>query len=227
MSEHEPEKEAGQGRRVPGAAVAMGGVATAAGLLLLSRRRRAARVRAHERALRELAAEMGGDLTPAQPESPRGPDFPSLTGTHRGRSIRIGTEVVGRPLRYQCLTRVVAEHTAPVEGFVVIREETALTRMADRLGLADVQVGEAAFDQRFEVVSDLPDAARLLQPEVRDALLAARFESCVIRQGEVVLRQFGPVANAQGLRQLLELAVDIAEWLETWSTDRVERNATP
>ncbi|MBI3948739.1 MAG: hypothetical protein HY321_22710 [Armatimonadetes bacterium] len=225
MAELEPEEEP-RGRRIPAGAIALAGVAAAAGALFFSRRRHTARVSEHENALRRLAEEIRGELTPAQPGSPQGPDFPSLAGTHRGRPVRVDTEVAGTPLNYQCLTRTTAEHAAPVAGFVIIREETILTRMADRLGLTDVQVGESAFDDRFEVTSDLPDAVRLLQPEVRDALLAARFESCVIRQGEVTVRQVGPVVGTEPLRQSLKLAVDIAEWLETWSAAPVGAEET-
>ncbi len=65
------------------------------------------------------------------------------------------------------------------------------------------------------MISDEPDAAELLHPEVRDALLASSFESVVIRQGEVTVRQVGPVTDPEKLRQGIQLAVEVAEWLET------------
>ncbi len=221
MAEREPDK---QRRDDEGAAkccglrpavVAAAGVATALGALAFSRVRRVGRARGHEVALAQLAEETGCQFTPSEPRNRQGPDFPAMAGTHRGRQVRVETEVSGSPLNYHFHTQATAEHTAPVEGFAIVREETFLTRVADRFGLADIQVGEPAFDDRFEVVSDLDDAARLLQPEVRDALMAARFESFTIRQGEVTVRQEGPVTDLEALRQSLKLAVDVAEWLET------------
>lgn len=215
MAEMEPEEGERRGRRLPIGAVAAAGAATILGALAFSKTRQRTRLRAHEQALDGLAEEMGAEFTPSRPGTPEGPDFPSMSGRDRDRGVRIDTEVGGSALSYQIFTRATAEHTAPVDGFVVIREETLLTRMADSLGLADIQVGEPAFDDRFEVTSDLADAGRLLQPEVRDALLASTFESVVIRQGEVTVRQNGPVADLEVLRQSLKLAVDVAEWLET------------
>ena len=45
--------------------------------------------------------------------------------------------------------------------------------------------------------------------------MGATFESVVIRPGEVIVRQRGPLTTTAALRQTLKLAVDIAEWLET------------
>lgn len=215
MSELEPQDEARRSRGLPKGAVAAAGLAAALGALAVSRTRRRVRLYAHQQALRELAEETGCHFTPARPDTPQGPDFPILEGRHRDRQVRIDSEVAGPAFGYQILTRATASHTAPVPGFVVVRHETLVTRAADRLGLADIQVGEPAFDDRFEVVSDVPDAASLLQPEVRDALMAASFESVVIRPHEVIVRQIGPVPDLPTLRQTLKLAVDIAEWLET------------
>lgn len=215
MAEMEPEEEERRSRRLPTGAIAAAGIATVLGTLAFSKTRQRTRLRAHEQALEGLAREMGASFIPARPDTPEGPDFPSMSGKSRDRGVRIDTEVGGNALNYQILTRATADHAAPVDGFVVIREETLLTRMADSLGLADIQVGEPAFDDRFEVTSDLADAGKLLQPEVRDALLASTFESVVIRQSEVTVRQNGPVADPDALRRSLKLAVDIAEWLET------------
>lgn len=215
MAELEPEEEP-RGRCFPAGALAAAGVAAAAvGAVVLSRGRQRGRIQAHSAALKQLAEETGCEFTPAQPGAPQGPDFPALAGVFNGRAVRIDTEVASGAVGYQILTRFTAEHQAPMTGFIIVREETMLTRMADRLGLADVQVGEAAFDDRFEVTSDIPDAVRYLQPEVRDALLSARFESFVIRQGEVTLRQVGPVTQREALQQSLALAMDVADWLET------------
>jgi hypothetical protein len=215
MSELEPQEEQRCGRGAPKGAIAAAAVAAALGAVAFSRTRQRVRLSAHQQALRELAEETGCQFTPAQPNDPQGPDFPTLEGLHRDRQVRLDTEVAGASLGLRLLTRATARHSAPVPGFVVIREETLTTRMADHLGLADIQVGEPAFDDRFEVTSDVPEAADLLQPEVRDALMGATFESVVIRPGEVIVRQRGPLTTTAALRQTLKLAVDIAEWLET------------
>ncbi|MDH7570557.1 MAG: hypothetical protein QHJ73_13330 [Armatimonadota bacterium] len=214
MAEMEPDGEPRDRRLSASLLAAVGAVATLGGAFAISRRRRRAQLAAHEAALRELAAELNAEFEPSVP-GPSGPDFPRMTAVQRGRRVVVDTEVAGATTGYRLLTRATAEHKARISGFVVVREETALTRVADALGLADVQVGEAAFDNRFEVTSDLPDAANLLQPEVRDTLLAARFESVVIRQDEVTVRQLGPLTEVEELRQLMKLAVDVAEWLET------------
>ncbi|HOM82322.1 MAG TPA: hypothetical protein PLU39_15155 [Armatimonadota bacterium] len=215
MAEKEPERDERRGQRLPVGMIAAAGAATLLGALAFNKTRERVRLRAHEQVLEELAQELGAQFTPSRSGAPTGPDFPSLTMKSDDREVRIDTEVGGSGLSYQILTRATATHTAPVEGFVVIREETLLTRMADHLGLADIQVNEPAFDDRFEVISDQADAAALLHPEVRDALMASSFESVVIRQGEVTVRQIGPVTDPEKLRQSIQLAVDIAEWLET------------
>lgn len=201
-------------RRLPVGAIVAGGVAAGLSAAVISRARNRARQQAHEDALKALADEYGCEFVAAEPNSGKGPDFPSLSGMLRGRNVRIETEVAGRGMETHLLTRAVAAHTAPIGGFIVIREETLLTRIADHLGLADIEVGEPEFDKRFEIASDMDDAPRLLQPEVRDALLCAVFESVVLRDGEVIVRQRGPVADAETLRQTLKLAIDLAEWLE-------------
>ncbi|HHX41419.1 MAG TPA: hypothetical protein GX715_15765 [Armatimonadetes bacterium] len=215
MAEMEPERDERRGQRLPVGMIAAAGTATLLGALAFNKTRQRARLRAHEQVLEEVARELGAQFTPSRPGTPAGPDFPSLSGKSDDREVRIDTEVGGSGFSYQILTRATAAHAAPVNGFVVIREETLLTRMADHLGLADIQVNEPAFDDRFEVISDEPDAAELLHPEVRDALLASSFESVVIRQGEVTVRQVGPVTDPEKLRQGIQLAVEVAEWLET------------
>lgn len=213
MAELEPEGQ-DRGCSFPKSALVAAGAAVTLASVALARSMSRARLQAHALTLQQVAEDTGLTYMPAQPYSKDGRDFPMLSGAFHGRNARMETEIAGTSIHNHLLNSVTISHNAPVAGFVIVRGENILTRMADHMGLADIQVGEAAFDQRFEVISDLPDAAQLLPPEVRDALLAASFESFVIRQGEITVRQHGPVVNKDLLLQSLHLAVDVAELLE-------------
>jgi hypothetical protein len=89
--------------------------------------------------------------------------------------------------------------------------EGLLSDLADWLGIKDIQVGDAAFDEAFEIRGDEPARVlALLTPSLRAELSALRIRDVRLTDAEFSSRFDGADASVQDLELALREAVRIA-----------------
>jgi hypothetical protein len=151
--------------------------------------------------LEKLAAELGLRCTRKPPVLGVFPAMPTVDGERGGRAVRFFTFTTGSGKSRQTWQACGVRCENP-QGFTFqLGTQNALSRLGTILGMQDVQVGDAAFDERFVVKTNDADFLRAaLLPEVRAALLrcwASRATGAHVKLdgGEVVYAESGSFAD--------------------------------
>ena len=98
--------------------------------------------------------------------------LPTVEGERGGRVVRFFTFTTGSGKSRQTWQACGVRCENPQGLTFQLGTQNALSRLGVLLGMQDVEVGDAAFDQRFVVKTNAPDFLRAaLLPEVRAALL--------------------------------------------------------
>ena len=139
------------------------------GAALLLGRRQARRTSEN---LAELARALGLRCAERPPLLGVFPLPPTVDGERGGRAVRFFTFTTGSGKSRQTWQACGVSCENPHGLTFQLGTQNALSRLGILLGMQDVQVGDAAFDERFVVKTNAPDFLRAaLLPEVRDSLL--------------------------------------------------------
>jgi hypothetical protein len=100
------------------------------------------------------------------------PAMPTVDGMRGGRAVSFFTFTTGSGKNRQTWQACGVRCENPQGLTFQLGTQNALSRLGVMLGMQDVQVGDAAFDERFVVKTNAPDFLRAaLLPEVRAELL--------------------------------------------------------
>ena len=139
------------------------------GAALLLGRRQARRASEN---LTELARALGLRCAQRPPVLGFLPALPTVDGERGGRAVRFFTYTTGSGKSRQTWQACGVRCENPQGLTFQLGTQNALSRLGTLLGMQDVQVGDAAFDQRFVVKTSDPEFLRAaLLPEVRTSLL--------------------------------------------------------
>lgn len=146
---------------------------------------------------------------------------PKVAGVYRGREISLEahTEYHGSDSedRYSVTyTRASARHSAGLKEEMGVLRRGPLTWGSGIAGIKSVSI-EPAFDKEYMVTCrDEPAARSLFDVEIQHKMmgLSARLRRVFIQKESVLCEMPGHVSGKQNLRNLLDLAVDMAERLE-------------
>lgn len=105
---------------------------------------------------------------------------------------------------------------------IIISKEGVFTPLSKQLGVTDIQIGDAVFDEMFLIRCDDADYARkLLNEDVRKEIVRRQQHwhgTLVIHHHEVHYEESGVIVDEKDLQRvirLIDLAKSIAETLET------------
>ncbi len=143
--------------------------------------------------------------------------MPSVVGTYRGRPIRLHTYTRshGRSsTRYSAINLTVSN---PAGGSLSLRRERWYDSVGQALGMEDIQIGDALFDQRFRIASRPPEfAVRVFQGNepLRSALMQAPPVQIELQGGMLHHRQTGLETNTDRLMALFDVMSSLADAVE-------------
>jgi hypothetical protein len=183
--------------------------------------------RKQERRARELLTAVAGRLGLELKRQPPKLGFeptPTVKGTHRGRNVRFFSYTTGSGKNRTAWCAVSAASGSTGSFTLDLCPENFLTRIATTLGMQDLSIGDAAFDEAFMIKSNDPAAAAaMLLPEIRARLLAQRQPTVngnlSVKDGEVRYAEHGSfdsAARVDRMAAMLELACDLAEVTEVY-----------
>ena len=148
----------------------------------------------------------------------------TVEGQHRDRMVRFFTFTTGSG-KSRVSWSATSAAVAGTGGFTLdLGPESLFTRIATKLGMQDIQIGDPEFDRQFVVKSnDAAYASAALLPEIRARLLAERSNGAhghlAVKGGEVRYAEVGgfddPARTAR-LAGMLEVACDLAEVAEVY-----------
>ena len=137
---------------------------------------------------------------------------PSVTGIYKNFHVRLYGYVAGRGDN-ATLMSVVNVHL-PVQNRTDLRvfRETFGTRLGTKLGLADVQIGDPAFDETWIVRCDDEAYARaILDPQLRGMFMTAKdVLSVAVSGGKVIFTETGIIGSEQFLDWAVEALTTVA-----------------
>ena len=196
------------------------------GAALLLGRRQARRTSEN---LTELARALGLRCVQRPPVLGVFPAMPTVDGERGGRAVRFFTFTTGSGKSRQTWQACGVRCENPQGLTFQLGTQNALSQLGVLLGMQDVQVGDAAFDQRFVVKTNDPDFLRAaLLPEVRTALLqcwGARATGSHVKLAgnEVVYAENGSFADTavvDRMKAVVEPLLALAALPEVYSGER-------
>lgn len=196
------------------------------GAALLLGRRQARRTSEN---LAELARALGLRCAERPPLLGVFPLPPTVDGERGGRAVRFFTFTTGSGKSRQTWQACGVSCENPHGLTFQLGTQNALSRLGILLGMQDVQVGDAAFDERFVVKTNAPDFLRAaLLPEVRTALLqcwGARATGSHVKLAgnEVVYAENGSFADTAvvgRMKAVVEPLLALAALPEVYSGER-------
>jgi len=169
------------------------------------------RLQARRRAWDALASSMGLTLEP-------GSFFtsPRVTGTYRRHMLTLDTFSRGSSKSRTTYTRIVVFVDNRANLYLALYEEGVFSKIGKFFGQEDVQIGEEEIDRRF-IIKSRPEtfAARLVTSiNLRSKLLQARSINVEVDGRELYYEQRGTETDADYLRFLLDMLMDLAEFVE-------------
>lgn len=162
--------------------------------------------------LAALAADLGLELGELPPVLGVFPRLPTVRGQYGGRTLRFFSFTTGSGKSRQVWQALGLSCANPHGLTLQLGSQNFLSAIGTMLGMQDVQVGDAAFDQRFVVKTSDPDYLRAaLLPELRAELLQRWSQRCMganvkLSGGEIVYAELGSFAEtavAERMKALL------------------------
>ena len=152
---------------------------------------------------------------------------PPMRGHYEGLGVQVRILPPGGSRSGALSTEIRMQARGDVPGGLWIVPETSKLRLAERLGIGDIRIGDEKLDARVKVGAADPDRARtiLTTPFLRDVLvdLFGRHEHIEVGEGAVVLEKLGVAPSAEVVRAWLEDLVYLVDALEAaatgWSFD--------
>ena len=196
------------------------------GAALLLGRRQARRTSEN---LAELARALGLRCAERPPLLGVFPLPPTVDGERGGRAVRFFTFTTGSGKSRQTWQACGVSCENPHGLTFQLGTQNALSRLGILLGMQDVQVGDAAFDERFVVKTNAPEFLRAaLLPEVRTALLQcwgshAAGAHVKLAGNEVVYAENGSFADTAvvgRMKAVVEPLLALAALPEVYSGER-------
>lgn len=150
---------------------------------------------------------------------------PRATGTIRGKSAEFFTYSTGTEKSRTRWAAIAIKPRAAGQLAFQLSRQRMTTRMTELFGAKDIQVGDAAFDQRWFVQTNQPEFFRAaLLPELRvklDALAIQGFKGdLLLKEGVVQYREHGGFyddAQCARMATVVEVACDFADIAEVWA----------
>lgn len=149
----------------------------------------------------------------------------SLSGTFRGRAIRVFSYSTGSGKNRTLWCAVAAPVNNPSGLKLRISKENAFTVVGRKFGIDDVATGDEAFDREFYVKSNQPDFIRAaLIPEIRQRLADVwktksrglfSVDETEVRYAET--GNFSKAAVCERIPLVAEAVCDLGEVVETFS----------
>ncbi|HEX9782401.1 MAG TPA: hypothetical protein VGA56_06660 [Opitutaceae bacterium] len=147
-----------------------------------------------------------------------------LSGVFRGRNLQVYAYSTGSGKNQTQWCALATPVRNPAGLTVRISRENIFTRVGRKLGIDDVETGDAAFDKAYYVKSNQPDFIRVaLIPEVRQRIASA-WESGArgtlsADAGEVKYAEVGNFSNEKvctRFGELIEVVCDLGEVVEAF-----------
>lgn len=181
--------------------------------------------------LRNLATQLGMEFVPA----PRRLDQPRLTGKLRGRKADIFSYVTGSgksstayvamtvevamPDKLSCTLNKRSFGTRMAERIATKMAERFFTEIAESLGVQEITIGDAEFDQAWVTWTNQPEFMRAaLLPELRAKLVVAQRAGATgtfeINGGLVKYKEIGYFSETEKCERfvkLVDMVGDLAE----------------
>jgi hypothetical protein len=143
---------------------------------------------------------------------------PTVGGTYRGRPLQLYTFTRGSGRSKSTYTAVSIATNSPAGWSLSLRPERWYDPLAKSLGMKDVEIGDAMFDQRFRVNANPPEIAIAVlrgNEVLRSTLMQAPPFNIELKSGFVQHNQRGFESNIERLEALFNVMSDVADAVET------------
>ncbi|MBN3037661.1 MAG: DUF3137 domain-containing protein [Candidatus Diapherotrites archaeon] len=134
-----------------------------------------------------------------------------MNGTYEGQPVRVNWSHESAGESRHEVTKVSAGFSSKSQIHIRITPESILSAAGKVIGMQDITFGDPEFDSKYAITANSElTARRVLDVELRRALMKARFSSVDVKANQVLIKVYKGEYNTDALKALIACAAMLA-----------------